>query len=64
MHKHEDYPELKSYYDLQFSLLNGEKLNYDLEVFNNHYDILENYVISPFYMFKEEIDAIKSENSK
>ena len=63
-HKHEDYPELKSYYDLQFSLLNGEKLNYDLEVFNNHYDILENYVISPFYMFKEEIDAIRSENSK
>lgn len=60
-HKHEDFPELKTYYDLQFSLLNGESLNYDFEVYNKEYDTLENYVLSPFYMFKDESDAIIAE---
>ncbi len=60
-HSHEDCPELETYYDLQFSLLNGENLNYDFAIYNKKYDFLDNYVLSPFYMFKDESDAIISE---
>ena len=60
-HKHEDLPELKHYYDIQYSLLNGEDLNYDFALYDMKYDVLGEYVLSPRYMFKDEVDAIKEE---
>ena len=60
-HKHEDCDELGNYYDLQFSLLNGEDLNYDFAIYHQQYDVLDNYVITPFYKFRDESEAIISE---
>lgn len=59
--KHEDCEELERYYDIQYSLLNGENLNYDFTLYNRHYDVLGDYVLSPKYKFKDEVDAIIDE---
>ena len=63
-HEHEDCSELTHYYDIQYSLLNGENLNYDFILYNREYDILGNYILSPYYLFKDEADAILSEYNK
>ena len=64
-HKHEDCPELEHYYNIQYSLLQGENLNYDFVVYDREYDVLGSYVLSPKYLFKDESDAIIAEyNSK
>lgn len=60
-HKHEDCEELEHYYNIQYSLLQGENLNYDFVLYNRTYDILGEYVLSPYYLFKDESDAIKME---
>ncbi len=60
-HKHEDCEELEHYYNIQYSLLHGENLNYDFVLYNRKYDILGEYVLSPYYLFKDESDAIKME---
>ena len=57
-HEKEDYPELESYYDLQYSLLNGENLNYDFAIYGRAYDVIGDFVLSPKYIFKDEADAI------
>ena len=57
-HKHEDCPELEHYYNIQYSLLQGENLNYDFVVYDRDYDVLGSYVLSPKYLFKDESDAI------
>lgn len=63
-HEHKDCTELKHYYDIQYSLLNGENLNYDFILYDREYDILGNYILSPYYLFKDEADAILSEYNK
>ncbi len=60
-HKHDDCEELEHYYNIQYSLLRGENLNYDFILYNRKYDILGEYVLSPYYLFKDESDAIKME---
>lgn len=57
-HKQDDCEELENYYDLQYSLLNGENLNYDFAIYGRAYDVIGDYVLSPKYIFKDESDAI------
>ena len=57
-HEHEDFDELEGYYDLQYSLLNGENLNYDFAIYGRAYDVIGDFVLSPKYIFKDEADAI------
>lgn len=57
-HKQEDCEEIENYYDLQYSLLNGENLNYDFAIYGRAYDVIGDYVLSPKYIFKDEADAI------
>lgn len=63
-HDHEDCDELDHYYNIQYSLLNGENLNYDFVLYNRKYDVIGNYVLSPFYLFKDESDEIIREYKK
>lgn len=63
-HAHEDCRELEHYYNIQYSLLNGENLNYDFVLYDREYDILENYVLTPKYMFKDESDAIIEDSKR
>ena len=63
-HDKEDNGELDEYYDLQYSLLNGENLNYDFAIYGRAYDIIGNYILSPKYVFKDEADAIKADYIK
>ena len=60
-HKHDDCEELEHYYNIQYSLLNGENLNYDFVLYNRKFDIIGEYVLSPYYLFEDESDAIKME---
>lgn len=60
-HEHDDCEELEHYYNIQYSLLRGENLNYDFVLYNRKFDILGEYVLSPYYLFKDEADAIKIE---
>ncbi len=55
---HKDCHELEHYYNIQYSLLRGENLNYDFILYNRKFDVIGNYVLSPYYMFKDESDAI------
>ena len=57
-HSHKDCEELEHYYNIQYSLLNGENLNYDFVIHDREYDILGNYILSPRYLFKDEQDEI------
>lgn len=57
-HEHEDCDEIEGYYDLQYSLLNGENLNYDFAIYGRAYDVIGDFVLSPKYIFKDEADAI------
>ena len=57
-HEHDEYKELDEYYDLQYSLLNGENLNYDFAIYGRAYDVIGDFVLSPKYIFKDESDAI------
>lgn len=63
-HDKEDSSELDEYYDLQYSLLNGENLNYDFAIYGRAYDIIGDYILSPKYVFKDEADAIKADYIK
>lgn len=63
-HEHSDCEELDTYYDLQYSLLNGENLNYDFAIYGEKYDIIGDYVLTPYYIFKDESDAIVSDYRK
>ena len=63
-HEHEDSEHIGDYYDLQYSLLNGENLNYDFAIYGRAYDIIGEYILSPKYIFKDEADAIKETYQK
>ncbi len=63
-HEHEDCEELDSYYHLQYSLLDGENLNYDFAIYDRAYDVLGSYILSPKYIFKDEADAIIADYNK
>lgn len=60
-HDHDECDELEHYYNIQYSLINGENLNYDFVLYNRKFDIIGDYVLSPYYLFKDESDAIKKE---
>ena len=57
-HTHDEYPELSTYYNLQYSLLKGKKLEYNFEICDRHYDVVGDHVISPYYFFDDERNAI------
>ena len=57
-HTHDEYPELSTYYNLQYSLLKGKKLEYNFEICDKHYDVVGDHVISPYYFFDDERNAI------
>lgn len=63
-HEQSDCSELASYYDLQYSLLNGENLNYDFAIYGRAYDVIGDFILSPKYIFKDEADAIMADYYK